>query len=141
MKKLSLILLILLFACGPRTGIHELEQAKQKEEDKKTLDPEYLTALQNGKKLFKEHCASCHGNFRASCTNSDMVKFEERLPPPPERYFMKYVLNSEKLRDSGDPYAIKIWEDYGRASMPVFEGILTEVQVAEIYLFIVGSKQ
>jgi hypothetical protein len=63
---------------------------------------------------------------------------KDRLPSPPEEYFIKYVLNSEKLRNAGDAYAIKVWEDCGKASMPVFEGVLTEVEIAQIYLFIAG---
>ena len=73
-------------------------------------------------------------------TGPGLQGLPDRLPKPSEEWFIKWVLNSEKVLKSGDPYARKIYEVNGRASMTVFEGYLTKQDVRAIYSYLTEPK-
>lgn len=73
-----------------------------------------LTAQPDGEKLYNTNCASCH-------------KIDSRLIGPKlagisqkksEEWLIKWIQNSQKVIESGDEYANKIYEEYNKLVMP-----------------------
>ena len=66
-----------------------------------------------GKQLFNTHCAACH-------------KMDKKLVGPAlntivdrqgKEWTKEWIYNNNALRESGDEYAIQIWEEYNKAAM------------------------
>jgi len=92
---------------------------------------------QDGAKLFKQNCAVCHAaHTDQRLTGPGLKGVFDRVPKPAEEWLTKWILNNEKMIKAGDPYAVKIYNDYGKAAMTVFEGILTEADVKAILDYI-----
>lgn len=90
---------------------------------------------QDGAKLFKQNCAVCHASHTDQrLTGPGLKGLFDRAPKGD--WLTKWILNNEKLIKSGDAYANKIYNDYGKAAMTVFEGQLNEKDVAAILDFI-----
>ena len=84
-----------------------------------------LTTAQDytkGKQLFNTHCASCH-------------KMDKKLVGPAlndivarqgEEWTKAWIYNNNQLRESGDEYAIQIYEDYNKMAMPAYNFLKDE---------------
>lgn len=90
-----------------------------------------------GSKLFKQNCAVCHyPSTDQKLTGPGLAGMADRLPKPTEEWFTAWVLNNEKVLRSGDAYAKKIYTEYDKTAMTVFEGQLSEEDVHEIYVYL-----
>ena len=107
--QIKFLLIFLLFALlGCRSGQSKKYSIESNSEFAK--DSSFLTQImldyKSGEKNFKKNCNACH---RApNSNNTDILNFStlfERLPPPPEQYFLKFVKDSKLLKLSGDNYA------------------------------------
>ncbi|MES2679523.1 MAG: cytochrome c [Bacteroidota bacterium] len=139
---IGFLLLALLFSCGPRSGVHEDKPDDGNfcgtQSESKRIDVSYWD---KGNKLFKQNCAVCHSAFDDKDFNGPSLKgIRDRLPHPSENYFIKYCINNEKVFLSGDPYAAKLRSEYKDQRMTVFEGILTEQDIREIYNYVTDAK-
>jgi Cytochrome c len=70
-----------------------------------------------GKDLFNTHCSSCHDLHRAKQHNF-FPGVATRMPGGDWIY--DWIHDSQKLIQSGDAYAHKIWEENGKVTMPAF---------------------
>jgi mono/diheme cytochrome c family protein len=92
---------------------------------------------QDGEKLFKQNCAVCHASHTdQKLTGPGLAGVFDRAPKGD--WLKNWILNNQKLIKAGDAYANKIYNDYGKATMNVFEGQLTEQDVDAIIKFIAG---
>lgn len=92
---------------------------------------------QDGEKLFKQNCAVCHTSHTdQKLTGPGLAGVFDRAPKGD--WLKKWILNNQKLIKSGDAYANKIYNDFGKAQMNVFEGQLSEQDVDAILAFIAG---
>ncbi|MCC6369755.1 MAG: c-type cytochrome [Bacteroidia bacterium] len=55
---------------------------------------------------------------------------------PKGDWLKNWILNNEKMIKAGDPYANKIYAQYGKAAMTVFEGQLTDKDVDAVLAFL-----
>ena len=108
MKILAIKLIILLaiycgFSCNPKPDNNKNISTIYK---KAVVDN---TNYQQGKLIFEKFCNTCH--FAPEKNVLDQYIFDnlfERLPSPPEQYFVKYIQDSKALKYSGDKYAMKV---------------------------------
>lgn len=89
---------------------------------------------QDGAKLFKQNCAVCHTVTDQVLTGPGLAGVFDRAPKG--AWLHDWILNNEKVRKSGDAYGNKIYDDYKKASMTVFEGQLTDQDVDAILAYI-----
>jgi mono/diheme cytochrome c family protein len=76
--------------------------------------PEYGPA--RGKELFNTHCARCHSNaLEKKSTGPALLGMSRRIPNGDWIY--RWIANPMKLIEEKDAYALKIWEENGRAMM------------------------
>ena len=92
-------------------------------------------SAQDGAKLFKQNCAVCHASHTDQrLTGPGLKGLFDRAPKGD--WVKNWILNNEKLIKSGDAYANKIYNDFGKAAMTVFEGQLTDKDVDAIIAFL-----
>lgn len=72
---------------------------------------------ENGLKLFKSNCASCH-NMEKDLTGPALMGVLDRVPS--EEWLAKWISNNNELRASGDAYANQIYNEWGGAAMTGF---------------------
>ncbi len=89
---------------------------------------------QDGAKLFKANCAVCHTLTDQKLTGPGLAGIFDRAPKGD--WLHKWILNNEKLIKAGDAYAVKIFNENGKAAMTVFEGQLSDKDVDAILDYI-----
>jgi hypothetical protein len=103
--------------------------------DKKSVvdSPNY----QQGKLIFRKFCNTCHIAPERNLTDQQMfVNLFERLPSPPEQYFIKYVRDSKSLRDSADKYALSLRELWGTGYNHHFKDSLSQQNFTDLICYI-----
>lgn len=138
-------LAVFLWNCDPRTGTHNRQDVKEDPDTTTIVFREakrLMTASERGAKLFRQNCAVCHSTGQDCIRNGPYFPgLEERLPSPVKSWFIHFTLNSDSVIASGDSYALKIYQESGKASMPVFKGTLTLQQVEDIYCFVLTPQK
>lgn len=73
---------------------------------------------QDGAKLFKGNCASCHKPTDQKLIGPGLKGVKSRWPE--EAKLISWVKNSQEFLKTGDAYANKLFADYGKSIMPAF---------------------
>jgi cytochrome c551/c552 len=68
---------------------------------------------QDGEALFKANCASCHA-IHDKVIGPPLKGIQPRLK---EDWLIKWIKNSQAIVKSGDPYAVKIFNEYNKIAM------------------------
>jgi cytochrome c2 len=76
---------------------------------------EYAARVEAGKKLFNSNCAACHTIGKGKLTGPDLKGVTDRLD---EDYLITFIYSSQTLINSGDEYAVKIFNEYNKVPMP-----------------------
>ncbi len=84
-----------------------------------------LTAVAqpDGKALFQSKCATCHHPLN-DATGPALKGVDERVPS--KEWLYAWVNNSAKLRNSGDKYAVDIYNTWGKTDMTGFPELSNE---------------
>jgi len=140
-----LLLLAALFVC-----VYNLKFAQTQEEkptpflcgnafkESRIIDGGYENT--EGRKLFKQNCMVCHALTDQKITGPGLKDVANRVPQPTEEWLTNYILNNEKVRKAGDPYALKIYNENDSLPMTVFDSVLTQQQVKSIVNYISQSS-
>lgn len=78
---------------------------------------------QDGKVLFAANCASCHHPLKDG-TGPALQGVEGRVPS--KDWLYKWVKNSATVIASGDAYAVKLYNDWGKTAMTPFQNFTNE---------------
>ena len=73
--------------------------------------------IQNGEKIFKQNCTACHMVTDAKLVGPGLKGVTEKYE---KEWLVKWIRNSQKLIESGDARAIKIFEEYNKSVMNSF---------------------
>lgn len=84
--------------------------------------PAEAAAIAAGDALFKNNCAQCHA-VNDKVVGPALAGISKRRPTP---WVIKWVKNSSKVIASGDEYAVKLFDDYGKQQMPAFPQLSDE---------------
>ena len=87
-----------------------------------------------GEKLFKINCAACHGIGTAKLVGPGLKGVSDRVPKPASEWLHKWIKNSQALVKAGDPYAVKIFEEFNKSVMP--SQALSDQEVTDIIAYI-----
>jgi hypothetical protein len=74
-------------------------------------------------------------------TGPGLAGFYWRLPEPKAQWLKKYILNSDSVFKSDDPYAKKLHSEYPETPMSVFVGQLTDQEINDIMIYVVGNTK
>ena len=149
-----------MFSCGPRSGIHEDNNNSEQIIDDVSEQPwcgnavmdsqNYDWAIKelkldgdgnHGYKLFKQNCAVCHSLSDQKLTGPGLAGAYWRLPEPKAQWLKGYILNSDSMRKSGNPYSRKLHSEYPETPMTIFSGQLTDQEINDIMIFVVGNTK
>ena len=92
-----------------------------------------LTAA-DGKTVFKQNCAVCHTLTEQRTTGPGLAGIKDKVPGGD--WLIRWVKNPEKMIKSGDQEANRIYKEYAPTIMTVFEGTLSDEDIAAVVEFI-----
>ena len=90
----------------------------------------------NGKSLFNANCASCH-KLNKKMTGPALANVEARLYEEEgldREWLNAWIRNSAALIKAGDPYAVKIWNEYNQTAMTAFPQ-LSDQDISDILAY------
>lgn len=86
-----------------------------------------------GKETFTSYCTACHNANADKLIGPGLKGVRQRSPG--EAWLQKWIRNSSAVVASGDPYATRIFNDYGKIQMASFTN-LTDVQIKQVLDYI-----
>lgn len=89
--------------------------------------PLFLKA-QDGKDLFQKNCSVCHLIGQGKLVGPDLMGVTQRRE---KAWIEKFIRNSQEVIKSGDPVAVKLFQEHNKAIMPPFTQFSAE-EIASI---------
>jgi hypothetical protein len=133
------LILAAMFFVLTRIGMDHSSQAAGKS---KSADETIIDSLQ-GKEVFQRKCASCHVAPERHVT--DQFVFDnlfDKLPKPPEDYFIRFIKNGKVLKASGDRYALRLAKSWNSDYDHAFQDSLSNQDLENLIVYIkVAVKQ
>lgn len=87
----------------------------------------YILASEEARKgmiAFEANCARCHNShLEKKGTGPALLGMMQRIPS--KDWLYSWIRNSSKMITEGDSYAVKIWNENGKAAMDPFPGLDT----------------
>lgn len=84
-------------------------------------------AIDNGKTLFRNNCASCHNkNMKDNLTGPALAGVEERWASYPKSDLYEWIRNSQAQIKAGHPRATELWNQYKPVQMTSFLNLKDE---------------
>lgn len=98
------------------------------------MTPEQAEAVAAGDALFKSNCAQCHAvnDVVVGPALSGLAKRRS------EKWLLSWVKNSSKVVASGDEYAVRIFNQYGKQQMPSFQ--LSDLEIRQILAYVKSEE-
>lgn len=94
-------------------------------------------AQPDGEGLFKAQCAQCHSVGDDRILGPGLKDIDKRRT---EAWLIPWIKNSQALIKSGDPYAVKIYNEYNQTAMPSFALTDDEIKAILAYVKAEGEK-
>lgn len=117
-------------AVGESPQIGVVDSLRAPEADVSMMSSAEMTRYAAGDALFKGNCAQCHA-VNDVVVGPALSHVSERRP---EKWLLRWVKNPAKVIVSGDAYAVKLYEQYGRQQMPSFQ--LSDQEIKDILLYV-----
>jgi mono/diheme cytochrome c family protein len=93
-------------------------------------------AVEAGKSLFKNNCASCHNkDMKSKLTGPALGGVEERWSSFPQEDLYKWIRNSQGMIAAGHPRAKELWTEWQPTVMTSFPN-LTDQDIANMLAYI-----
>jgi mono/diheme cytochrome c family protein len=70
-----------------------------------------------GETLFKNNCAACHASSTEVVVGPGLAGVTQRRP---EEWLISWIRNSQKVIQSGDKYAVELFNKYNKTVMPAY---------------------
>jgi len=78
-------------------------------------------AAQDARDFFRVNCKSCHTIGGGRLAGPDLKGVSQRAPS--REWLINFVLDPKRTIDSGDPYAVQLFEEARRVAMPLAPGM------------------
>ena len=86
-----------------------------------------------GKSLFENNCAQCHSATTETVVGPGLKGITSRTPG--EAWLLKWIRNSQAVVASGDPYAVQVYNKFGKVAMSGFPN-LTDADIKAILAYV-----
>ena len=96
-----------------------------------TLIPSSVLPQAKGEKIFLSVCRACHTIGQGRLVGPDLANIQNRLK---EDWIVKFVKSSQTVVKSGDPIAVKIFNEYNKIIMP--DQSFTDAQIIDVINYI-----
>lgn len=91
---------------------------------------------EQGKKLFTDNCVVCHSLGADRLVGPGLKGVNERRP---EAWLVSWIRNSQKVVESGDKYAVDLFNAYNKTPMPPYD--FSDEEIKSILKYIAVSGQ
>jgi len=89
-------------------------------------------AVEQGKTLFNNYCAACHAVTSEVVVGPGLKGINERRPMD---WLINWIHNPQKMIESGDKYAVDLYNKFNKQIMPGF-GDLTDQEIQSILAYV-----
>lgn len=93
-------------------------------------------ATEQGKKIFNENCVVCHSLGSDKLIGPGLKGVTQRRP---EAWLISWIRNSQKVIESGDKYAVDLFNAYNKTQMPSYA--FEDEEIKSILKYIEASGQ
>lgn len=90
----------------------------------------------DGGKIFKLNCARCHTTTDKKLTGPGLKDVASRVPAPADEWLFKWIKNNKEMIKAGDAYGVKVFNEYGKQNMDVFDGVITDDEIKAVIAYI-----
>ncbi len=125
---LALITLFFSFA----TAVAQEDGASGGADGGGATDPAVIAA---GEALFKQNCTVCH-SINERVVGPALKDLHKRRPLP---WIIEFVRNSQKVIQSGDPYAVQLYNEYNKTLMTPFD--FSDEEITSIVAYIQSASE
>ncbi len=94
-------------------------------------EPELSELAQKGKKIFEINCAQCHLMSKEVLIGPGLAGATARKD---KEWILAFIKNSQKVIQSGDEYAVALYEEYNNTVMTSYYGTDEELEAIYAYL-------
>jgi mono/diheme cytochrome c family protein len=94
----------------------------------RTLDP---AKVEEGKTLFNNNCTACHALSDEVLVGPGLKGVNQRRPMA---WLVSWIKNSQKMIQSGDKYAVELYNKYNKTVMPSYD--FTDEQIMSVLQYI-----
>lgn len=100
----------------------------------------YVTDITSvGAKVFNRNCAVCHSLGKDKIVGPGLEGIMDRIPGT--EWMIQYIRNNYRMIAGGDLYANKIYNEYNKAPMTVFEGTIPDGDMHALLAFLQNTTQ
>ncbi|WP_299455663.1 cytochrome c [uncultured Microscilla sp.] len=136
MKKINLLPIMLLFMTACNSDSSSGQETKGTTNNSpgvsKVQKPDSLTQVYNlGKKLYDNTCLQCHQTSEERTVGPGLKGIFERRSVD---WVTRWTRNSQKVIASGDPYAVKLFNEYNKTVMQSFNYDNSDMQALLFYI-------
>jgi mono/diheme cytochrome c family protein len=114
------------------------------EKAQEALDPQpkgengavLTAATEEGKKIFTDNCQVCHSVGADKLIGPGLKDITKRRT---EAWLIPWIRNSQKVVESGDKYAVDLYNAYNKTQMPPYD--FTDDQIKSVLAYIEAAQQ
>lgn len=93
--------------------------------------------LEKAKQLYNTNCAVCHKLNNEVLIGPGLAGINQKHP---QEYLIKWIKNSQKVIESGDKYAVELFNKYNKVPMPAYENF-SDDEIKAILAYIQQNQQ
>ncbi len=110
---------------------------KETDPQPESAPPATLTAAaEQGKKIFTDNCQVCHSVGAERLVGPGLKDVTKRRP---EAWLIPWIRNSQKVIESGDKYAVDLYNAYNKTQMPPYAFSDDEIKSVLAYIEAAGK--
>ncbi len=121
----------------PTVADNPKKPGKETDPQPEPAPPAALTAAaEQGKKIFTDNCQVCHSVGADRMVGPGLKDVTKRRP---EAWLIPWIRNSQKVIESGDKYAVDLYNAYGKVQMPPYAFSDDEIKSVLAYIEAAGK--
>jgi cytochrome c2 len=93
-------------------------------------------SLATGEKLYSSNCVMCHKLSKEALIGPGLAGINERRP---QDWLIPWIKNSTKMIESGDKYAVELFNKYNKVVMPSYD--FSDDEIKSILAYIDKAEQ
>jgi mono/diheme cytochrome c family protein len=93
--------------------------------------------LETGKRLYSTNCAVCHKLNNEVLIGPGLAGINQRHK---EEWLVSWIKNSQKVIESGDKYAVELFNKYNKVPMPAYENF-SDDEIKSILAYIEQNQE
>ena len=93
-------------------------------------------AAEQGKKIFSDNCQVCHSVGADKLIGPGLKDVTKRRP---EAWLIPWIRNSQKVIESGDKYAVDLYNAYNKTQMPPYA--FSDDEIKSVLKYIEAAQQ